>query len=512
MSAANTDAQVVRISLVGTETTRAINSSSGSSSSSGIVGLGIIGQMIIGLTSSTTRDQQFINAIPEKTVEPITGRTNYYVTKRPGWITNSTLAAGSPGSAIHIWSGKGSGTAVCTTFGATNSTLYEDTTSRGSTTGKVLFINDTLVGTTPNLTLVTNNNSAYFFPSGGVLTQIVDLDFPGNVAGETITGNIVFLDGYSFIMTMSGKIYNSDLNSISSWPALGFISCNMSPDNGIGLARYKDQIVAFGKESIEFFSDVGNPTGSPLQRTSQGYIGIGCISQSAIVQLEDTVAWIGTASDSTISVYLLEGLQAKRISTPAIESILATTNTEGLVLNVAKLSGKTLLFVVSTSDSKTYVYSIEDQAWHEWLGPSLLWNHMSGIASGTKFIYAVTEQNTSGKVYVINPLLYVFQDDGSNYTFSIKTYRWDNNTSRRKFVRKMSLIGDIQTSSAPVTISWSDDDSLTTSMVRTINMSSNHPYLNNCGSFRRRTFNLTNTSNTPLRLEALELEVVQGIH
>lgn len=506
------DAQVIRMPLVGTETGRTIGNASGSSASSGVVGVGIVGIMIVGLTSAATKDQRFINAMPEKLVDPLTNKTTFYLTKRPGWETLSTPKASNVGSAIHIWSGKGAGTAVVTTFGATNSELFEDTTSRGTTTGKVLFINDTLVGTTPNLTLVTNNNSAYFYPSGGALTQIVDVDFPGNVAGETITGNIVFLDGYAFIMTLSGKVYNSDLNSLSSWSALGFISCNMSADGGIGLARYKDQIVAFGKESTEFFSDVGNPVGSPLQRTANGYMAIGCVSQHTIVQLEDTVAWLGTASDSTISLYLMEGLQAKRISTPAIEAILGTTSVSGLYLNAAKIAGKTFLFLVSTSDARTYVYSIEDSVWHEWNGVSQLWHHMTGIASGTKFVYAVTEQNTSGKVYVIDPLSYAFQDDGNNYTYSVQTYRWDGNNSRRKFIRKMRLVGDIQEIASPVDIAWSDTDYLTTTSARTIDMSLSDPSIPNCGSFRRRAFNISNTSNGPLRLEALEFEVVQGIH
>lgn len=506
------DAQVIRMPLVGTETGRTISSATSSGASSGVVGVGIVGIMIVGLTSSSTKDQRFINAMPEKIVDPLTGKTTFYLTKRPGWETLSTPKASNAGSAIHIWSGKGSGTAVITTFGATNSEVFENTTSRGSTTGKVLFINDTLIGTTPNLTFVTNNNSAYFYPDAGALTQITDVDFPGNVAGETITGNLVFLDGYAFIMTLSGKVYNSDLNSLSSWSALGFISCNMSADGGIGLARYKDQIVAFGKESTEFFSDVGNPVGSPLQRTANGYMAIGCVSQQTIVQLEDTVAWLGTASDSTLSLYLMEGLQAKRISTPAIEAILSTTSSSGLYLNAAKIAGKTFIFVVSTSDSKTYVYSIEDQTWHEWNGASLLWQHITGIAAGTKFVYAVTEQNTTGKVYIIDPLSYAFQDDGSNYTFSVQTYRWDGNNSRRKFIRKIRVVGDIQEIATPISVAWSDTDYLTTTTARTIDMSSNDPSMTNCGSFRRRAFALSNTSNGPLRLEALEFEIVQGIH
>src|SRR5258708_18620885 len=152
---------VVRVPLVGTAFGRPISSSTNTSSASGIVGIGIVGVMIVGLTSFTTKDQHFINAIPERITDPVTGQHRFYVTKRPGWAINSTPSAGNIGSAIHVWSGRSSGTDIWSAFGTPNSTVFLNTTNNGSTTAKVLFIDDTLIGTVPNATFVTNNNSAY---------------------------------------------------------------------------------------------------------------------------------------------------------------------------------------------------------------------------------------------------------------------------------------------------------------------------------------------------------------
>lgn len=506
------DRKVIRVPLVGTEYSRTLSAASGSSTSSGIVGVGIVGLMVVGALVASVKDQRLVNAIPEKIINPFTGAETFYLSKRPGFATLNTPASGNPGSAIYVWSGKSPGTAVISAFGATNSTIYNGTSSIGSTTGKVVSIDETLVGTTPNLVFVTDNNSAYYYPDGGALTQITDVDFPGNVAGETITGRFVFLDGYGFIMTQSGKIYNSDLNSLSAWSASSYISANMSPDVGIGLARYKDQIVAFSKSSIEFFQDVGNPTGSPLQRTSQGYIAIGCISNNAYVQLDDTVAWLGSTDQSAIGLYMLEGLQAKRFSTPTIEALLANTNPANLYVNAIKLVGKTIVLIADTSTYRTYAYAVEDNMWHEWSGPSMLWQHTHGISAGIKYVYAVSEQTTSGKVYLINPTSFTFQDDSQNYTFLAQTSKMDLGNQKRKFYNRIRLVGDQQTSTTTVTIAWSDDDYQNFTAGRTVDMSGADCSLPSCGSSRRRAFTVSYAGANPLRLEALEFDISQGYH
>lgn len=508
----NKEVTTARLPLVLTEYARDISAASGSSTSSGIVGVGIVGIMVVGLLTASTKDQRLVNAIPTKITNSMTGATNFYVSKRPGFATFQTPASGNPGSAIHIWAGSATGTDVISAFGATNSTIYNATSSLGSTTGKVININDTLVGTTPNLTFVTDSNTAYYYPSGGALTQITDVDYPGNVAGQTTTGGMVFLDGYAFIMTVQGRVYNSDLNSLANWTASSYISCNMSPDAGIGLTRYKDQIVAFGRQSTEFFQDVGNPTGSPLQRTPQGFMNVGCVSQHTYDIMDDTIMWLGSTDRSGIGLYTLEGLQPKRLSTPIIETLLAATNPDGLYLNCIKVVGKSLVVIASSSDLRTYVYCVEDDMWHEWNGAAQLWQHMHGIGTGIKYVYAVTEQNTTGKTYIINPTSFTFQDDSMDYTMLIQTGRFDVGNQKLKLARKLRLIGDIQDSTATVNISWSDDDYRTTSSGTSVDMSNADAYLNGLGSFRRRSFSISYTGSQAMRLEAIELDYAQSLH
>ena len=500
---------VVRLPVVGTYNSRTIGATT-LNSASGIVGIGVVGTMIVGSTSSSNRDQKYINAIPEKITNPLTGKDTFYCYKRPGFASHSTPASGSNGTAIRVWTGQGNGDKVISAFGLTNSTIYDGTSSIGTITGVVTSITETLLAGTANLVIAVDNNKGYYYPTGGAMTEITDVDYPGN-ASRTTTGAFAHLDGYTFIMDTTGRIYNSDLNSISAWSADSYINSDMYPDKGVGLARYKDMIVGFGRESIEFFRDVGGATKvTPLARVNEAFIKIGAMGPEAITELEDTIAWVSSSNIGSISVYVLDGYKAKKISTETIDSQLNLRGSATIYLSSAKLFGKTLIFV--QLPGQTFVYSMEDDMWHEWSGQVRYWHKFAANTAATPVVYSITRDDTSGKVFKLNPVSPVFTDNGNTYTMTVQTSKFDMDKERRKFLSKLAIIGDISTSSSTFNVSWSDDDYVTFSTARTLDISNNRNYLTNCGSFRRRAFKLTNSSAYPVRLEALELEVSEGLH
>lgn len=497
----------IRIPIIGSYNSRLFYGSSGSTA--GVIGVGVVGTFIIGAApSAVSKDQKFVNVIPDVNINPVTNHTRYYVYKRPGFTTNTTPGAGNGGTAIKIWTGKAN--EIISAFGTTNSTVYNGTSSLGTTTGVVYDIQETFVGTTANLTFASDGNKAYYYPDGGALTEIVDADFPSN-AGKTITGNFVHMDGYAFIMATDGNIYNSDLNSLSSWGALSFIAANTYPDRGIGLARYKELVVAFGKESVEFFRNVGNPTGSPLEKVKEATIKIGCIGYTAITSFEDNIAWVAGSDTGTESVYILDGYKPVRVSDNAIDAFIAQRGDTTIYMTSSKINGKTLIFV--QFNSQTYVYCLEDKLWHEWSpGDKILWHKFAASSSSTSALYTVSRTSTSGKVYKISLVNPVYQDDGTSYTVTIQTSLIDLGKDYRKRLRRFSIIGDTSTSTTNMGVSWTDDDYTTYTTARNIDLNKQTKYLTNCGQFRRRAFNLTETSSLPLRLEALEFNIDTNIH
>lgn len=504
-----TEKQVVRLPLVGVHTTRTVDDSTSSAGGSGIVGLGVVGTMVVGRVATTDKDQRFVNVIFEKITNPITGVEKLYAIKRPGFAVESTPQAGSVGNAVKVWSSQGAGTKVISSFGSTNSTIYDATTSQGDITGVTLFLDEAIIGGTSYILIVSNDGTMWYLPDGGVLTEITDAQFPGQ-AGKTITGRPVVIDGYLFIAATDGTIWNSDLNSISAWSATSFISAQMYPDQCVGLSRYKNQLVAFGKDTIEFFHITPNATGSPLERTDNGFIRLGCASQKGYIQLEDTLAWISASDRGGCSIYILDGFQPKRISTSTVDAQLALAGPDTVRLSACKFLGKTLIFAIA--NNLTFVHCLEDNIWTEWSSTSPLWSDLTVASSGSWKIYGISTISTSGKVYTVNPQNFTYQDDGANYTWLIQTSKVDFDTYKRKFFSRMNIIGDVQSSTATVNIQWADDDYVTFSSSRSVDMSSNNPYLTQLGSARRRAFKLTNSSNGPLRIEAIELEFTEGLH
>ena len=498
--------QHIRIPLIGTYNTRTFDSSTGFGVLSGVVGVGIVGSMIVGSLFTGNRDQRFVNCFPETIRNPITNKVHYYLTKRPGFDTHTTPAAGNIGTAIKVWLGQGSGTKIMSAFGDTNSTIYDGTSSIGTTVGVARDITETNATGTATLVIPCENGNAYYYPDGGALTQITDVDFP-----STNIGTFVHMDGYAFIMTTLGDIYNSDLNSISSWSADNFVSASQSTDQGVGLIRFRNYIVAFGKESAELFWNAGNPTGSPLTRIDNGFIRIGAISSRAMCTVENNIYWVSSSDGSSYAVYTMDGTLPRRISSPQIETYISILAPNGSVdLTGVRLFGKTFIFV-QVSGPATFVYVVEDDMWHEWSGTTRLWYKFTGNTATSNLLHSISRDGISGKIYKMTPSNLLFTDDGTSYVMQLQTSKFDADNNYNKFGDRLELIGDKQVSTTNIVVDWTDDDYNTYADGITLDMSQDNPVIYSLGSFRRRAFRLTNESSTPVRIEALELDYRQGI-
>lgn len=493
--------QPFRYTLAGSYNTR-VSATNVLSSSSGIVGIGVVGIMVVGLAgTTTTKDQRFVNCFAEKVLNPYTGKVTIYTVKRPGFAPSMTPQAGSIGTAILIWTGSSS--KIISAFGTVNSTLYNSTTSLGTITGKSTGLTETFVGANVATVVSSSSDSTawYYDVATGTATKIADVDFPGN-AGETLVGTFAHMDGYAFIMDAKGRVWNSDLNSVTAWTAASFVSANSYPDSGVAVVRSGNKILAMGTESVQFFYTNPNGTGalSPLSRIETMTLKVGCVSADAITQLDNAVYWVGSSAQSGFSVYQYEN-GVSRISTPEIEAILIIAGAGSTSLSSIKLYGRS--FVIVTAGSITFVYCVEEKAWHEWSSTVPLWYRCAGISSGsTQVTYSISNASTTGKVFTINPNSYVFQDDGAVYTAVVQTSQFGEGNKKTRW-DYIQLTCDTQSSASPLAISKSDDDYATFQTLGTVDLSQPLPRLNRCGAAYRRAWSFSHSANTPMRLEAM---------
>lgn len=490
-----------RFPLAGSYNTR-VSATNVLSSSSGIVGVGIVGIMIVGLAgATTTKDQRFVNCFAEKVVNPYTGKVTIYTVKRPGFASSMTPQSGSIGTAILIWTGSAS--KIISAFGNVNSTLYNSAASLGTITGKCTGLTETFVGANVATVVASSSDSTawYYDVPTAVVTKIVDVDYPGN-AGETMVGGFASMDGYLFQMDAKGRIWNSDLNSATAWTAASFVSANSYPDAGVAVVRSGNKILAMGTESVQFYFNNPNGTGalSPLTRIESMTLKIGCVSADAITQLDNAVYWVGSSAQSGFSVYQFDNT-VSRISTPEIEAILIIAGAGATSLSSIKFYGRS--FVIVTAGTVTFVYCVEEKAWHEWNSTTPLWYKCAGISSGSSQVsYSVSNVSTSGKVFTINPTSYTFQDNGVAYSAIVQTSQFGEGNRKTRW-DYIQLTGDTQTSTSPLVISKSDDDYATSQTLGTVDLSLPLPRLNRCGAAYRRAWIFTHSANTPMRLEAM---------
>ena len=259
----------------------------------------------------SAEDQRFANWILMKGVNPFTGKEHFSLVKRPGFQAYSTPATGIIGTALHVWESVGSGVTTISAFGATTSTMYENTTSLGAITGWARGIIEVDFTGTASVVIASSNSTAWFYPTAGALTQITDAQYPGQ-ASRTTVGNFVAMDGYLFIMDTTGRIYNSERVSIANWDGSYIEPTYNHPFDGVGLARHHNTVVAFGKSSLEFYKNAGTQDGSPLGRMDTPY-QIGCALPASygktIVNDGDDVYFIGTNHSGGAGIYRIRAFK-----------------------------------------------------------------------------------------------------------------------------------------------------------------------------------------------------------
>ena len=480
-------------------------------SSSGVIGTGVIGIMIIGQSvDPSSKDARYVNCFKHTVGDRI------YCVKRSGLDVLETPQVSSIGTSIMVWSGQGSGDARITAYGAVSSSIYNATTLIATNntvttniSSRATSITETVVNNNPVLYITALNSKGWFYdPSvSSSIMQITDAQYPGNNS-LTLAGFGAHLDGYTFQMDTRGGIWNTDLNTISSWTATGAINANIYPDKGIGCVRWKQYIIGFGTESMEFFYNAGNAVGSPLTRIANMAQRIGAVSADAIVNISDNLFFCGSTSQGGLSIYMFDG-QISRVSTPEIDAIMLLAGASNIKMTVLRDYG--MSFVIVKAGTSQYAYCIEEKFWFVWIS-HLGFVRFAALSVGTvQVVYGVSELVTTGKTYTINPASRVFADDSQSFTARFQIQDVDPGKGLHVSYEEVQVKADVEASSSPLDIVWSDDDYMTYSNPRTVNLSSSIPKTTRCGGTKHpRAFAATHAATTPMRVEELRMRVKIG--
>jgi hypothetical protein len=178
------------------------------------------------------------------------------------------------------------------------------------------------------------------------IAQITNVNSPWGQSVKT-RGPILQYNNQWYVACLDGRVYNTG----NALPTSSYVSeadvsttagsqqswCNQDnfitsefPEQFEGIILFKHHLVAFGKTSIQFFTDEGeiiNP-GSPMLRTDQALIRFGCISGRHMISVDDVLYWIGYGRDNTVGMWKLDGYTPVKLSNKRMDGAFATRYTK----------------------------------------------------------------------------------------------------------------------------------------------------------------------------------------
>lgn len=165
-------------------------------------------------------------------------------------------------------------------------------------------------------------------------------------------------------------------------------------------------------------------------------------------------------------------------------------------------------FNISYVDANTYTYQVTGTPASPATGTITALGYTEGYFRGvagsvSNGVNLIQDENT-GDLYQVSMSNY---DDTTGYiNFLTRTTNFDAGSMSTKYPAVLEMIGDKEPNSH-LLVRYSNDDYVTYSKYRKLDLSKKRSRLNRLGSFKRRTFDLRHTDATPLRLEQIEMEI-----
>lgn len=324
----------------------------------------------------------------------------------------------------------------------------------------------------------------------------------------------VYIDGYICLIKLNtGDMYNSDNDTPFDWTAGNFITAEISSDYALRIVKAKNYLIVLGFNSVEYFYDAGNATGSPFSRQDSAFRGVGLVT--GLKTIGDTTYFVGQDNQMNLAVYMINSFKVDRISNPVIDRTLQTItstpnvksqtilNQDGFCLSV---DGHT--FYVLRTPQTTWIFDVDEHFWYEFKGSDgtglkfeAIWNMYNGAS------YVAIAGNTTLSIMAHN----VYQDYGVNFNCRHQTKDYTADTYRWKVMSRLMVIADQYqaTGTSNLTVSWSNNDwpGGVADASRTVNLFTESPYFMRLGRFRNRSFRVDYSDAFPLRIRSLEFEL-----
>lgn len=163
----------------------------------------------------------------------------------------------------------------------------------------------------------------------------------------------------------TGQIAWPSLTDITAFDALDFAEAETSPDELVAVRESGQELLLFGTEGLEPWRFTGNADQYFEASTSAAAIKAGALCRDAISTVDNAPHWLAKKPGGGLFVARLDGYNAARISTHAIEnSIESAANPEEAVAFNYGMRGHEF-YVLTIPDHVTWVYDVASQEWSQ---------------------------------------------------------------------------------------------------------------------------------------------------
>lgn len=479
----------------------------------------------------------------------------YYVTQRPSFTTfNATAAPASRGRGIYYWE------AASKLFIVNDNKLYAndynvEITPAGTETAmssgyrKVFFTE--LAG---QLFIIDPSNNKGKYLLDNTATTFYDMKatpttagdsfayFPPN-NGKTLASGVAVLDKTMYVLTTDGEIWGSDLNDGGSWTdSANFLTAEMEEDSAVHIDKHHDNIVVFGRRTIEFFYDAANPTGSPLAPRGDISYNIGCADPDSVWRVGDDIYFLGIDTSGELGAYVLSAFKIEKISDSTVTSFITTSKSvDGISTTASGLStGNNTYYILtsynlisgSISPSQTGVYNAATKTWSLWehsdsnitAFPLVTWTITDdsrigeGVLSSGELISVADNFNPSDSKstegYIdssyISDYYIASSSISNNIKLVIRINNWSGESGKAKYMSQLRWAGDSTSEPQTITVRWSDGNNRNYTSGRTLDISNLNNKLTRLGRFKNRSFEFEYSGNEQIRMEGFYATLEEG--
>lgn len=258
--------------------------------------------------------------------------------------------------------------------------------------------------------IVVPGGDAYIWEESSTTLFIID---DPNFDGPADT--VSYIDGFFvFTKTTGKKFFNSPLNDGkgsnnggAAYDALDFGTAEADPDQIRSQISFGGKLYIFGSETTQVFVNIGRAP-APFAPFNKIVYTTGISSPLSLIDFGETFAFVGAGVNESPSIYQFNGNGFTKISTTAIDNVLARlTDTELGNIFSWSYAADGAFFVGFQLPETCFVYETITRTWHERLSLSFREEIPYRVASMvTGYGRILVGDNLDGRIGEINEDIY----------------------------------------------------------------------------------------------------------